>query len=46
LDDVLVNDIRVDRRVDRVDRVHWVGVLAELPEVTPPGILVVRSAHD
>ena len=42
---VRVNDIRVRRRVDRV---RWVGVgvLAELPVVTPPGVLVVRSSHD
>ena len=40
-----LNDIRVRRRVDRV---RWVGVgvLAELPVVTPPGVLVVRSSHD
>jgi hypothetical protein len=37
-------DVRV-RRVGRVDRVRWV-VLAELSVVTPPGIFVVRSAHD
>ena len=34
-----------DIRVRRVDRVRWV-VLAELPVVTPPGVLVVRSSHD
>jgi hypothetical protein len=39
-----LNDVWV-RRVGRVDRVRWV-VLAELSVVTPPGIFVVRSAHD
>ena len=38
-----LNDVRVRWRVDRV---RWVGVLAELPVVTPPGVLVVRSSHD
>ena len=42
---VRMNDIRVRWRVDRVRRVG-VGVLAELSVVTPPGIFVVRSAHD
>jgi hypothetical protein len=50
-----VNDIGVDRRVDDildvlvvvlVHRVREVVVLAELSVVTPPGIFVVRSAHD
>jgi hypothetical protein len=50
-----VNDIGVDRRVDDildvlvvvlVHRVRGVVVLAELPVETPPGIFVVRSAHD
>ncbi len=38
-----LNDVRVDRVDNRVLRV--VG-LTELSVVTPPGIFVVRSAHD
>ncbi len=40
---VLMNDVRVDRVDNRVLRV--VG-LTELSVVTPPGVFVVRSAHD
>ena len=41
---VRMNDVRVDRVL--VFRVRRVVVLTELSVVTPPGVFVVRSAHD